>query len=636
MGTNLLYESFPGNYSTRDLNMEAVGSRCLPCKDDKTLKSELHYNGVLPPPALPRQLGSDKEELRQTILKQEVMFNDQVQELHRLYRRQMELMNEIEKKQLHKQSDYAVKMSQEPRDLDSISTRPNSLIDLNQPYQGEEAGTSTSVYSLDPGINQGEIPGRDPSAKTNSGFGVSSMESFGNSETKKNVDACSRPQEHPPFTNEAGHNRSTLVDFQFPSVSTRGRPRHHLERSPIVVLALPAFNGPAPLNKFSRRSIARPRHTGNKLHVGRSSRCSPQHGHVRSKITSHDSHFESMTSSTDHDFSPGHPAHKEHLKGSDIMDVKSERDMDLNSIPPARSADVVSQQQICTMDKGDKSEESWPALSVPGASVVAPISPENQECPRPRGESEETPLDLSQGKGTGPLEKPDKIAAEESLFTSSTGIEACLESAACDPSNTSPLYWFVTICLDPDTESKLAFSGNNGAEQEGLSCDEVDYFEAMTLKLVELKSEEHLCKNNSQKEEGTCSTIFLSQPKKGRRWRRQKDFQKEILPSLASLARHEVAEDLQTIGGLVKAAGSPPGTKLARDAGKNKEARGRKRMRASVSNVVESTGSMPLQQPAATAEPGSQDRWLTGWGSVRRRGQRHRTSNPSLLLTQFS
>lgn len=78
MGTNLLYESFPGNYSTRDLNMEAVGSRCLPCKDDKTLKSELHYNGVLPPPALPRQLGSDKEELRQTILKQEVMFNDQV------------------------------------------------------------------------------------------------------------------------------------------------------------------------------------------------------------------------------------------------------------------------------------------------------------------------------------------------------------------------------------------------------------------------------------------------------------------------------------------------------------------------------------------------------------------------------
>lgn len=185
MGTNLLYESFPGNYSTWDLNMEAVGSRCLPCNDDKTLKSELHYNGALPPPALHRQLGSDKEELRQTILKQEVMFNDQVQELHRLYRRQMELMNEIEKKQLHKQSDYAVKMSQEPRDLDSISTRPNSLIDLNQPYQGEEAGTSNSVYSLGPGISQGEIPGRDPSAKTNSGFGVLSMESFGKVKLKQ-------------------------------------------------------------------------------------------------------------------------------------------------------------------------------------------------------------------------------------------------------------------------------------------------------------------------------------------------------------------------------------------------------------------------------------------------------------------
>ena len=292
--------------------------------------------------------------------------------------------------------------------------------------------------------------------------------------------------------------------------------------------------------------------------------------------------------------------------------------------------------------------ESWPALTVPGASVVAPISPENQECPRPRGESEENPLDLSQGKGTGPLEKPDSIPADESVFTCSARIEACLESAARDllkapPINT--LDWFATVCLDPTTQSRLV-SGNNGAkqeeeEEEELSCDdEFDYFEAMTLRLAELKAEEEACKTissqNKEGEGGAYPTTFPSRAKKGRRGRgrRQKDIQRGILPCLASLARH--AEDLQTIGGWVKAAGSPPVTKLASDPGKSRQARGRKWVRASVPDLVKSTVSMPWEQPAANADPGSEERWLTGWGSVRRRGQRHRASNPSPLVTDFS
>ena len=129
-----------------------------------------------------------------------------------------------------------------------------------------------------------------------------------------------------------------------------------------MVLALPAFNAPAsaPFNKLTKRSIARSRHTSNKLRAGGSSKCSRRHGPASSKVSSQGSRFESMTSSTDHDFSPGHHAHKEHLKGSDMMDVKSERDMDLNSISPGHSAEMVSQQQSCTMDKNNQSEGLYP------------------------------------------------------------------------------------------------------------------------------------------------------------------------------------------------------------------------------------------------------------------------------------
>ena len=122
-------------------------------------------------------------------------------------------MSKVEKKQLLKQSDYAVNMLHEPRELDLISARPNNLIDLNEPYQVEEGGTTNSVDSLDPGISQREIPGRDPSAKTNSEFGVLFTEkSFGNSETKKKMDACSRPEEQPPCTNEAGENSVAMLN----------------------------------------------------------------------------------------------------------------------------------------------------------------------------------------------------------------------------------------------------------------------------------------------------------------------------------------------------------------------------------------------------------------------------------------
>lgn len=219
----------------------------------------------------------------------------------------------------------------------------------------------------------------------------------------------------------------------------------------------------------------------------------------------------------------------------------------------------------------------WSAPPFPVASVLAPISPENQEHPPPRGASEEVSLGLVHGKGTGALKKRGRITAEEPGSTSS-GIEA--------GEGSDSLYWFATFCLDFESGTGLAVGGSHGDEQEELPCADADYIEAMRLKLAELMAVEHEGEDSGEKGRG----------------------QKKILPSLAFLTRHEG----------VKARASPPGTKFG-NANGNKQARGRKRPRASALNAAEN------KHPAANAEQGPEDGGqLTRWGNVRRRAQRYR------------
>ncbi|KAF7809069.1 uncharacterized protein G2W53_035812 [Senna tora] len=92
------------------------------------------------------------------------------------------------------------------------------------------------------------------------------------------------------------------------------------------------------------------------------------------------------------------------------------------------------------------------------------------------------------------------------------------------------------------------------------------------------------------------------------RGRQQRDFQRDILPGIASLSRHEVTEDLQTFGGLMRATGHPWHSGLTRrSSSRNGGGRGRRRL-----------------QQRSNIEVGLEDRSLTGWGKTTRRPRRQR------------
>ncbi|KAA8540999.1 hypothetical protein F0562_024863 [Nyssa sinensis] len=289
-------------------------------------------------------------------------------------------------------------------------------------------------------------------------------------------------------------------------------------------------------------------------------------------------------------------------------------------------------------------DESSPTHTVPSMIVKtlteidleAPVSPENKECSPPRRESEEnqleTPPQMSKQEHGNPQEELVRMAAEAIVLISSSGFQKLFLETACvvsESSHSDSLHWFAgivsSLASDLDQDG-IVLRGDGGGDHRELLSDVSDYFEIMTLMLTETKLEEYCCKSNGQKEEETGAILSQNQPRRGRtrRGRQQKDFE-TVLPCLASLSRHEVTEDIQIIGGLMEAVGTPLETGLGRrNAVRNGGARVR-RSSISPSNVVESTVSSSVkQQSNDISELASVEISLTGWGKTnrRRRGPR--------------
>ncbi|KAK6250017.1 hypothetical protein SCA6_004022 [Theobroma cacao] len=279
-----------------------------------------------------------------------------------------------------------------------------------------------------------------------------------------------------------------------------------------------------------------------------------------------------------------------------------------------------------------------------------PASPENKERSPPRGESDENQLEtplVSSGQEDGDLQEAlVRIAAEAIVSISSSEIQTCKESTSCEPFKASwnnSLYWFARVASsvvdDPGSEFGVNVGVKDHGDHEEYLSDGIDYFEAMTLNLTEITVEESWCKSNGQKKEEMSANFLRNQPKRGRtrRGRQQrKDFQSEILPSLASLSRYEVTEDLQMIGGLMEAAGARRESCSSRNVGRNGYAKGRRRSNARASNIMESTMNTLLKQQSVNDDVGIQQRRLIEWGKITRRprGPRCPSSNPRLILGQ--
>ncbi|XP_015076699.1 uncharacterized protein LOC107020738 isoform X3 [Solanum pennellii] len=247
-----------------------------------------------------------------------------------------------------------------------------------------------------------------------------------------------------------------------------------------------------------------------------------------------------------------------------------------------------------------------------------------------------------------------KTAAEAivaiSSFTHCTAIEETQSDPSDDPLES--LRWFVDVVsscaaeLDSTPSAKEITGKNNNMMVAHSTFKDLDYFEAMTLQLEETKEEDYMPKPfvpevQTMEDAGAASSL-PNRPRRGnpRRGRQRRDFQRDVLPGLASLSRHEVTEDIQIFGGLMRATGHAWNSSLTRRNGtRNGGARGRRKKVVYTSTPVltTTTTSSPLIYQLNNIEASLEDnKSLTGWGKTPRRPRRQRCpagNPPPVLLT---
>lgn len=157
---------------------------------------------------------------------------------------------------------------------------------------------------------------------------------------------------------------------------------------------------------------------------------------------------------------------------------------------------------------------------------------------------------------------------------------------------------------------------------------EKDDFEAMALELVGTKEEDYMPKPFIPELENVEARPVQTRTRRGhaRRGRQWRDFQRDVLPGLASLSRHEVTEDIQIFGGMMRATGHTWNSGLRKNGARNGGGRGRRR--AVVETVVEIVP--PLVEKLSSVEGGLEERSLTGWGKTTRRPRRQRCPSGNL------
>ncbi|CAI9767974.1 unnamed protein product [Fraxinus pennsylvanica] len=262
--------------------------------------------------------------------------------------------------------------------------------------------------------------------------------------------------------------------------------------------------------------------------------------------------------------------------------------------------------------------------------LEAPVLPELDDfIPDKEDRQNQASLQCNENKAEQLQDEVVRNAAKTIFSISSSCQQIQSEDSICCPSETSlteSILWFAAVVLSCANELK----GKDNAPIQDLS-KEMDDFEAMALQLTETKEEDYMPKPfvpevPKVEETGTTSLPSRSRRGQGRRGRQRRDFQRDILPSLASLSRHEVTEDIQIFGALMRASGHSWNSGLTRRHGTRYGGARERRCKLvdTPSAPVESPVCTPLMQKLNNAEAGLEDRSLTGWGKTTRRPRRQR------------
>ncbi|XP_055818624.1 uncharacterized protein LOC129887527 isoform X2 [Solanum dulcamara] len=274
------------------------------------------------------------------------------------------------------------------------------------------------------------------------------------------------------------------------------------------------------------------------------------------------------------------------------------------------------------------------------------LDAEQMNMPEEGEKQHEESSQLVEDKPEQRQDEVDRIAAEAIVAISSSSQCIHMEEACCDPSDDplESLRWFVDVVSsfadEPENRPERGRIGKDVAIVAHSTAKELDYFEAMTLQLMETKEEDYMPKPfvpEFQTVEDAGATSLTNRPRRGpaRRGRQRRNFQRDILPGLVSLSRLEVTEDLQTFGGLMRATGHTWSSGLTRRTG-GRNGRSRRTVIESIAPAPVLTPiSSPLPHQLNNIEASLEDKSLTGWGKTTRRPRRQRcpAGNPPAPLT---
>uniref|UniRef100_A0ACD6A5A2 Uncharacterized protein n=1 Tax=Avena sativa TaxID=4498 RepID=A0ACD6A5A2_AVESA len=224
-------------------------------------------------------------------------------------------------------------------------------------------------------------------------------------------------------------------------------------------------------------------------------------------------------------------------------------------------------------------------------------------------------------------------------------VPACEEDAAATAAAEDILALSMDVATTDAPEdmlqwfAELAVSSKDGnarqVEVQGCIDDpndddaELDSFESLTLKLEETKSVVEFCSRPlvpvATYDENSVSPVsLLTKPKRGqqRKCRQKRDFQKDILPSISSLCRPEIIEDIQLLEGLVQTTGGSWESSLTR----RRRSRGKKPKKKPADTIVEEEEEVEISPPEKPDDAGleAEDRGMIGWGRTTRRCRRAR------------
>ncbi|CAN0870979.1 hypothetical protein LINGRAHAP2_LOCUS9713 [Linum grandiflorum] len=458
--------------------------------------------------------------------------------------------------------------------VDQLGKVDSNIQDDQAELSDKEGSNESCSSELDQSETEEELPSNNDGAGENSRYS-NSLSGEMTSTLSENTEQVEQVRLAQMAVRRSGRLRWERLG-SIPTASTHTSPKRNRCSNmtfPEIVQALPCERSHLYSGEMSKR-----RH---RAIVGSKSGCDKIFKHRRKRRSTCVSN-----AITDHEFEDEHGGCRKSIK----IETNPGDSQDLHSMLTAN----------------EPNDKAFPSLCINTNSHTN----EDESASTPSSLSREVHLVAPQGLES--METCQVRAAVEALISMSSCTEG-VTSISSEVLHAESLYFLASIAAsltdDPEADYGLSLSKDGN----GLTSDEIDYFEAMTLKLPEIEGEEYHCSDvNNQMEEEEPYLVDSPIRRKGKLQKR--DFQSEVLPSLVSLSRYEVTEDLQVIGSIPTAARSR----------NNTAKRLKNRASDSASNMIDST--------SCSTEEGE---WGIDWGKVTRRG-RGKRCRVSLLGSSFA